>query len=350
MPNPHVTRRHTAAFVVAVAAAMASCAVRCARNDESPAVKNGEHSDRAPASIPASCIDGERAFRHIERLVALGPHHAGTPGLERARQLILDTLRGFGLSPRRHDFEARTPHPDLGSVPMANITVDFAAADGTGGAESRFVLVGGHFDGKLLPGVEFKGANDGGSSMGMLLELARCLSLHPPPVPVRLAWFDGEEAIVEWSDSDSLYGSKRMAYDLVSTGEHKRIAAVVIIDMIGDPNLRIERETLSTPWVMAALRRAASRLGHDGLMQGRKVSIEDDHVPWLRIGVPAAVLIDLQYGPGWNSNAWWHTAKDDIDRLSPPNMAAVGSIVIEALPELFAGPPSTGNAKGTSTP
>ncbi|HUT78909.1 MAG TPA: M28 family peptidase [Polyangia bacterium] len=311
--------------------------------------KAGKTSVPAPTSPLPSCIDGERALGHIERLVALGPRHAGTPGLEQARQLIIDTLRGFGLSPKRHDFTARTPHPELAEVPMANISVDFPAVRASD-PDAKMVLIGGHFDGKLLTGVEFKGANDGGSSTGLLLELARCLAAHPPPVPVRLAWFDGEESILEWSDSDSLYGSKRMAYELVSSGEHRRIAAAVIVDMVGDPNLRIERETLSTPWVMAVLRRSASRLGYGELMRGRQTGIEDDHVPLLRIGVPAAVLIDLQYGPGWDSNAWWHTAKDDLDRVSPASMAAVGRIVLEALPDLPAGPPERDAKAGTPRP
>jgi hypothetical protein len=340
------TQRRNAFLLVAAAAALASCAVRCARDERTPVAAAERTPVPATTSALAGCVDGERARGHIERLIALGPRHAGTPGLERARQLILDTLRGFGLSPRRHDFEARTPHPDLASVPMANITVDCPAAGGAWEPGNRFVLVGGHFDGKLLPGIEFRGANDGGSSTGLLLELARCLASHPPPVPVRLAWFDGEEAVVEWSDSDSLYGSKRMALELASSGEHRRIAAAVIVDMVGDPNLRLEREGLSTPWVRAALDRAASRLGFAELMRGRESSIEDDHVPLLGIGVPAAVLIDLQYGPGWGSNAWWHTAEDDLDRVSPASMAAVGRIVVEALPELFAGPPERGARPG----
>lgn len=344
------TTRFTARALVLFAALLASCAVRCARCD---GVRHGEKEEtaaRGEAGPLAACFDSGRVFAHIERLLALGPRHAGTPGLEQARLLILDTLRGFGLSPTRHDFIARTPHPELAEVPMANISVDFAAADGTATRDSRFVLIGGHFDGKLIPGVEFKGANDGGSSTGMLLEMARCMALHPPPVPVRLVWFDGEESILEWSDSDSLYGSKRMAYELVSSGEHRRLAAVVIIDMIGDPNLRLERETISTPWVMAALHRAADRLGLGELMQGRRVAIEDDHVPFLRIGVPAAVLIDLLYGPGWDSNAWWHTELDDLERVCPDNAVAVGRIVIEALRELHAGPPEKRPAEAGALP
>jgi Zn-dependent M28 family amino/carboxypeptidase len=111
--------------------------------------------------------------------------------------------------------------------------------------------------------------------------------------------------------------------------------------MIGDKRLRLYREALSTPWVFAALERAAIRLGHGELFRGQRGAVDDDHVPFLKIGVPAANLIDLSFGPGWNSNSYWHTAKDTVDKISPDSMAAVGAIVVEALPDLCAGKPST---------
>ena len=329
---------------LAVCLALASCAVRCGPDakEAAPAAKAAPARTAAQAAggdTALGCLDGGRAFAHVERLISFGSRHVGTPGIERARGWILQTLEGYGLSPRRHDFEARTPHPELARVPMANISVDLPAAP-KADQRAGTVLVGGHFDGKILPdGEPFYGANDGGSSTGLLLEMARCLAKHPPPVPVRLVWFDGEEALVEWGDADGLYGSKHMAAELKGSGEHERIAAVVIVDMIGDARLRIQRERLSTDWVRAALDRSASRLGHAELMRGRPMAVEDDHVPFQRIGIPAAVLIDLRLGPGWESNAYWHTRRDDLSRISTESLRAVGRIVIGALPELAAGPP-----------
>lgn len=314
-----------AAIVSAVL--LGSCAIRCGGEaDTTPPAGKGDRPG-------AGCVDGTRALGHIERLLALGPRHAGTPGAERARKLIADTLRRTGLEPRRHDFTALTPHPELKRVELANISADIS------GPGDKLVVIGGHFDGKLLPGVDFQGANDGGSSTGLLLELARCLEQRRPPCGVRLVFFDGEEAIVEWSDSDGLYGSKHMATELKSSREHQRIAAMVNVDMIGDKRLRLYRETQSTPWVFAALERAAVRLGHGELFRGPRGGIEDDHVPFLRIGIPAANLIDLQFGPGWDSNSYWHTAEDTLDKISPDSMAAIGEIVLAALPDLCAGKP-----------
>jgi hypothetical protein len=325
-------RPHATASVVALLGALllASCALRCGK-------EGGAIDAPAAAAAPrnaVTCVDGRRALAHIERLVALGPRHAGAPGAESSRELILDTLRGFGLEPKRHDFTALTPHPQLPRVPMANITVDLP------GPGKRKVLLGGHFDGKIIDGVEFRGANDGGSSTGLLLEMARCLVEHPPPAPVRIAFFDGEEALVDWSDSDSLYGSKNLAAELKASGEHEQFAAAVVVDMIGDKRLKVFRERLSTPWVFQTLERTARRLGHGELLTGPRAAIEDDHVPFQRIGIPAAVLIDLKFGPGWDSNAYWHTAEDTIDKVSADSMTAIGRIVLGSLAELAAGAPT----------
>lgn len=326
---PTHTYRH---LMIAFTALLASCAARCGaatppENEEAKAEPQG------PSFIQgaSSCVDGARAIENIERLVELGPRHTGTEGLERARGLITGTLEGYGLSPDRRNFTALTPHPDMKRVPMANITVDFPAASG------KTVIIGGHFDGKIIDHGVFQGANDGGSSTGLLLEMARCLKEHPPTVPVRIAFFDGEEALLEWSDSDSLYGSKRMAAELMEGNAHREIAAMVNVDMIGDARLRIFRETMSTRWVFAALERSADRLGYGELMNGPRAAVEDDHVPFLRIGIPSANLIDLQFGPGFDSNDYWHTDRDTVDKLSPDSITAVGRIVLESLEELQSG-------------
>jgi len=317
-----------AALLIALLAS--SCGLRCGEGQ----AERGEVALPEKEAVPAavSCIDGARAMADVEKLVAIGPRPPGSPGAETARRLIVDALRRAGLEPKRRDFTAYTPHPDLAKVGFANITADVPGPRGT-------VIVGGHFDAKLLPGVAFVGANDGGSSTAVLLEIARCLAARGSPSAVRLAFFDGEEALVSWSDADSLYGSKRMAADLAESEERDRVVAMVNVDMVGDRDLSIFRETLSTPWVFAALERSAGRLGHGALIDGPRAVIEDDHVPFLRIGIPAADLIDLEYGPAPGSNDYWHTAADTPDKLSAESLAAAARIVIGALPELSRGEP-----------
>ncbi|MCP4606681.1 MAG: M28 family peptidase [Proteobacteria bacterium] len=303
-------------------------AISCGNSSaETRAAAVGSKQRAAPMGTPAS-IDGRRALGYIEEIIAFGPRHAGAEGAEKTRRYIVEKLKSFGLEPKRHDFTALTPHPELKSVEMANISVDI-----DGPAKKR-VLLGGHYDGKLLEGIDFKGANDGGSSTATLLEIARSLSRTPPPCPVRIVFFDGEEALVKWTDSDSCYGSKKMAAQLMESGEVGSFSAVVIVDMIGDKRLRLLSESSSTAWVFDVLKQTAERLGHGDIFSGPRVRIEDDHVPFLHIGIPAALLIDLNYGPGWQSNAYWHTEKDTLDKLSSKSIEIIGQVVLSSLSEL----------------
>ena len=304
---------------------LSACTIRCSK-DKGKAVPKQE-----TGSAVQSCIDGKRAIGYIEEIIAFGPRHAGTPGAEKTRRYIAEKLRSFGLEPKRSDFTAFTPLKDLPKVQMANITVDIP------GPGRKWVLIGGHFDGKLIDGVEFKGANDGGSSTALLLEMARCLKISNPACPVRIAFFNGEESLAEWSDMDGLYGSKHMAAELRANRETERFAAAVVVDMIGDRRLRITREVRSTGWVFETLERTAARLGHAEIFRGPRGVIDDDHIPLQRIGIPAAVLIDLKFGPGWNSNDYWHTAMDTVDKLSSSSIEAVGRVVLESLPDLASG-------------
>ena len=279
-------------------------------------------------------VDGERAIGYIKDIIAFGPRHAGTEGLEKTRTYIAGKLESFGLKPKRHDFTAYTPSPDLKQVPMANISVDIE------GPGDKKILLGGHFDGKIIKGVNFKGANDGGSSTALLLEIARYFSNRTPPCGLRIVFFDGEEAIVKWNDSDSLYGSKNMATEMKVKGEEKAFQAALIVDMIGDARLAITNELSSTPWVFNSVKKTAIRLGYKDVFKGPRAHILDDHSPFQQIGIPGAVLIDLKFGPGWTSNSYWHTEKDDIDKISPKSIETVGHIVVESLEELLKGPRS----------
>jgi glutaminyl-peptide cyclotransferase len=302
-------------------------AMRC--NREETGARHGSPKSAAPALVRYP-VDGDRALGHIEKIVSFGPRHPGTPGAEKTRLYIVETLGQLGLSPARHDFTARTPHPDHKRVSMANISVDIP------GAGPKAVLLGGHFDGKIIEAGVFRGANDGGSSTGLLLEMARVLVETPPPCPVQIVFFDGEEAFVKWSDADSLYGSKQMAAEIKQKNLTDRFAAAVVVDMIGDRRLRLTRELGSTTKVFALLEKTARELGHGDLFTGPSRRIEDDHTPLMQIGIPAAVLIDLNYGPGWVSNAYWHTPADTIDKLSKESLEAVGQVVLGSLAELSA--------------
>jgi hypothetical protein len=261
-------------------------------------------------------VDGAAALRHVERLVAIGPRVAGSPGAERARAYIGGELRKMGVKFEVRAFEADTPH---GRLRMANLVATVP------GRRPDVILLGGHYDTKHFKDFRFVGANDGGSSAALLLELARRLAAAPREYTYRVAWFDGEEARVAWTATDSLYGSRRLADELGREGRLPR--AVLVLDMIGDRDLGILREAYSTPWLRDIVWASAARLGHGRHFLDTEMAVEDDHAPFLRAGVPALLLIDFDFPP-------WHTADDTLDRVSARSLAVVGDVVLDALPSI----------------
>jgi hypothetical protein len=277
----------------------------------------GVSGDLAPAREHRS-FDGAAALRHVERLVAIGPRPAGSPGAARAREYIVGQLRASGVQVRVEGFEADTPE---GRLAMANVVGVLP------GRRSDVVLVGGHYDTKVFSEFRFVGANDGGSSAGFLLELARGLARGRPELTYWVVFFDGEEARHAWTPTDSLYGSRRMAAELARTAALPR--AMIVVDMIGDRDLAIRREALSSPWLTDLIWQTAHRLGHGAHFLPQAIAVEDDHLPFLRQGVPVALLIDFDYPP-------WHTADDTLDKLSARSLTIVGAVLLEALPALAA--------------
>jgi Zn-dependent M28 family amino/carboxypeptidase len=261
-------------------------------------------------------VDGTAAVRHLERLVAIGPRVAGTRGGERARAYITGELKKLGVKVDVRAFEADTPH---GRRRMANIVAVVP------GRRSDVILLGGHYDTKYFKEFRFVGANDGGSSTALLLEVTRRLAAAPGEYTYWMVWFDGEEAVVSWTAADSLYGSRRLVADLARAGGLPR--AMVLVDMIGDRDLGILRDTYSTPWLRDILWASAVRLGHGRHFLSTEMAVEDDHAPFLRAGVPAALLIDFDYPP-------WHTPDDTLDKVSAQSLAAVGDVVLDALPAI----------------
>ncbi|MFI5106385.1 MAG: M28 family metallopeptidase, partial [Terriglobales bacterium] len=172
-------------------------------------------------------------------------------------------------------------------------------------------------------------ANDGGSSAGLLLELARQFrGKKLDGYSVWLVWFDGEEAIRHWSPTDSVYGSRHLAAKWAKEGTLKKIQAFLLLDMIGDADLNIERDSNSAPWLEDVIYKAATGLGYQSHFFGRANELEDDHLPFARAGVPVADLIDYNYGP---NNSYWHTPQDTMDKLSPQSLEIVGSVVLETI-------------------
>ena len=272
-------------------------------------------------SLPAarqSAFDAARAWEHLRQLVAIGPRPAGSAGVRQARAYLTRQLRALGLMVQEQPFIATTP---LGRVEMINLVVRLA------GRRADRILFTGHYDTKLFRDQVFVGASDGASSAAFLVELARVLSTRPREFTYDLVWFDGEEAVIEWRAGDHTYGSRyyvdaeRRAKTLAS------IRAMILVDMIGDRDLTIRRDTYSTPWLTDIIWAAARRAGHGRVFLDEETRVEDDHLPFLEAGVPAVDIIDLDY-------AAWHTAGDDLSAVSQQSLQVVGDVLLSAIAEI----------------
>jgi len=270
--------------------------------------------EAAPPANQTGGFDGQKAFAHVERLVNIGPRTPDSEGIHRAQQYIRQQLESYSCTIDEDDFHAGTP---IGSVAMKNIIVK-VPGEGPG-----IILLLTHYDTLRLD--QFVGAVDSGSSTGLMLEMARQFCGRKQPVAVWIAFLDGEEAFVHWSDTDSVYGSRELAARLANSGELKRIKFVILADMVGPKNLRIQRDSNSTPWLTDLVWTKARLLGYGQYFVSESGAVEDDHLPFLHRGVPAVDVIDLTDYP------YWHTPEDTLDKVSPRSLAIVGHVILETV-------------------
>jgi len=279
------------------------------------------------AAARAATFSGASAFEFTKQAVEFGPRPSGSEANRKLQAFITAQLQKDGCEPApakkdceltEDSFTAATPR---GSVPMKNIIAKFPGKSG------KAIIIAGHFDTKLFPGRKFVGANDGGSSTGLLLELAHVLAHHPRIDDVYVVFFDGEEAMGEWSDTDSVYGSKHLAARWKKEGLLPKVKAFILVDMIGDKSLDIKREPTGNAKLTSLVWKTAADLGYAANFLNDSLDIEDDHLPFLKLGVPAIDIIDFNYPP-------WHTDGDTMDKIGAQSLEIVGKVVVESIHRL----------------
>jgi Zn-dependent M28 family amino/carboxypeptidase len=267
-------------------------------------------------------FSGASALEFTRKTVAFGPRPSGSEAIRKLQAYIHAELKPLNCEVSDDDFRASTP---LGPIPMRNIIARFPGSSG------RVVAITGHYDTKAMPGTYFVGANDGGSSTGFLLEMVRVLSRTPHKNDLWLVWFDGEEAIAQWSETDGTYGSRHLASRWLSEGVLAKLKALINVDMIGDRDLNIVNDENSSQSLRRLVWDTAAQLGFGKNFLTEPGSILDDHIPFVQSGANALDLIDFSYGP---NNAYWHTEKDTMDKLSAQSLGVVGKVVVEAVRKL----------------
>lgn len=266
----------------------------------------------------ARVFDSGKAWEHLRQMVTIGPRPAGSPAIRQTRAYITRQLASVGLTVQEQPFVGQTP---LGPIEMVNLIVRLP------GRRTDRILFTGHYDTKLFKDQVFVGASDGASSAAFLIELARVLKDQAREFTYEFVWFDGEEAVVEWQGLDHTYGSRYYVQAAQKANALASIKAMILVDMIGDRDLRIRREQRSTAWLKDIIWGTAKRLGHGGVFLDEETPIEDDHVPFLDAGVPAVDLIDLEYPA-------WHTPADTLEKVSARSLQIVGDVLLAALPEI----------------
>jgi len=257
-------------------------------------------------------FSGEKALAHVQRLVDLGPRPPGSGAIEKSRDYIENQLRLSGWQVTRQAFTDDTPR---GKVQFLNLIARFPGQRSTG---PSFLLCS-HYDTKTFDTIRFVGANDGGSSTGLLLELGRVLGRHPNlAAKIELVFFDGEEAYEHFSEHDGLYGSRYFARQLGGSGA-KQFRGGILFDMVGNRSLKITLPADSPAEMARDVFASADALKLRSHFTYLDREMIDDHTPLNEIGIPTIDVIDFSF-------PWWHTAEDTMDKLSAQSLQIVGSV------------------------
>lgn len=294
-------------------------------NDQNQATKVESHAPLTfpPDTGPPPAFDGNRALQYVKEIVAFGPRPLGSPNHKKVEDYLVSHLKD--TAQEDDVFTADTPE---GKFPVHNIIAKFP------GTKDGIIVVASHYDTNYpLRNTSFIGANDGASSSALLLEIADQLrGKQRDGYSIWLVWDDAEESIKPDTEmpflEDSLYGIRHVAEKWEGDGTLKKIKAFLLADMIGDADLNIDRDSSSTPWLEDVVYEAATRMGYQSHFFGRTTGMIDDHLPFMKKGVPSADLIDFTYG---YNNVFWHTPQDTVDKLSPKSLEITGKVILETI-------------------
>ncbi len=284
-----------------------------------------QSADDAPPPEKTGGFDGKRAFAQVAKQVSFGPRPSGSPAIAQLQEHLLSELKGYGCAVETDSFGSDTP---AGRIAMKNILVKIP------GEKPGIILLGTHYDTKRL--ANFVGADDSGSSTGVMLELARLLCPQHGKYAVWIAFFDGEEAVnPAWQDPDNRYGSRQMAAKFAVAGDIPKIKAFLLADIVGGRNLHFKREGDSTKWLKDLVWKTAHQLGYQSVFLDTEFPVSDDHLSFLSRNVPSVDVIDLDNGPDGDVY-YWHTPQDTLDKISAKSLAITGHVFLESVKQLQA--------------
>jgi glutaminyl-peptide cyclotransferase len=331
---------------IAAAATLALGITACSQNSSNsnaasanaaagePAAVAAQQANGAADALPADKtggFDGARAYEYTAKLVSFGPRPVNSDAIHHTQDYIRDELKKNGCTFDEDDFNASTP---IGTLPMKNIIVKIP------GTSNNIILLLTHYDTVRID--NFVGAADGGSSTGLMLEMSRLLCPKKQPLAVWIAFLDGEEAQVvvdgqaQWTDTDSVYGSRELAARMALSGDLNHVKAVILADLVGQKDLKIRKDSLSTGWLTNLVWSKANTLGYSQFFLSSERPMDDDHGPFLKRHVASVDIIDCCSEDG--DYPYWHTTQDTMDKLSAKNLGIVGHVILATVDDLESRP------------
>lgn len=266
-------------------------------------------------------VDGARAYQRVVRQVGFGPRIPGTPGHEAERAWLVSELERLGGRVEAQAFADSTiGHP----VELQNVIGRFGPADG------RRIALLAHWDSRPWSDEDpdptrrtqpMPGANDGGSGVAVLLEVAELMHRHAPPVGVELVFVDGEDLGTSRNLDGFCRGAKEYARR-IATGLGTRVTAGFVFDMVGDRDLDVhpdQRSASTAANLVDLVDEGARATGARHFHPDPRWEIYDDHIPLLEAGIPAVDIIDFDFPA-------WHTTHDLPDQVSPQSLAEVAGV------------------------
>jgi glutaminyl-peptide cyclotransferase len=268
-------------------------------------------------------FNGDRALEYVRHQVSFGPRVSGTEASARCRDWMYSHLRSQGLSIDSQAFEIIDPYTSI-DTPMVNVIAHYRGNP----SDSRAILLLAHYDSRprtdyhsdsTMRNMPIAGANDGGSGVAVLLELANLFAQQPPRCNVDIVLADGED----WGKSGDLDHYLLGAREFARQGIRERYHFAVVVDMIGDSSQQIYREDYTDRFYKPLndmLWKVADTLGVKTFSDQIRHTVIDDHIPIGAAGVPTALLIDFDY-------KYWHTEQDTPDKCSAASLSNVGRVL-----------------------
>ena len=271
-------------------------------------------------------FDGDHAYEYLIKQCDLGPRVPGTESHAACLRFLTDELRRFGGRVFHQEFTEQ-PTGFAAPVKMTNIIASFAVD------KTSRVLLCAHWDSRPWADADpdssnrhkaVTGANDGASGVAILLEIARNISLSAPAYGVDIILFDGEDVGRPGTEDSYARGAQFFARN---KNENFRPRFGILLDMVGDSDLRIYQEANSLRQAGQVVRKVwqrAADLGLSSFKDSPKYEVNDDHVYLLQAGIPCIDLIDFDYEP-------WHTVKDTPDKCSAESLTEVGTLLLSLI-------------------